>query len=68
MSARGLATAKRRRALAMIRPVFDYAIRDRRRSVMSRGWCRCRAEGPSGSRTGHDPNLGGEDGGTPAHR
>jgi len=33
MTARGLATATRRRALSMIRLVFDYAIRDRRLSV-----------------------------------
>ena len=33
LTARGLATATRRRALSMIRLVFDYAIRDRRLSV-----------------------------------
>lgn len=33
MTARGLATATRRRALSMIRLVFDYAIRDRRLNV-----------------------------------
>ena len=33
LTARGLATATRRRALSMMRLVFDYAIRDRRLSV-----------------------------------
>src|SRR5690554_1742056 len=33
MTSRGLATATRRRALSMIRLVFDYVIRDRRLSV-----------------------------------
>ncbi|WP_205687320.1 hypothetical protein [Cellulomonas endophytica] len=33
LTVRGLATATRRRALSMMRLVFDYAIRDRRLSV-----------------------------------
>ena len=56
MTARGLATATRRRALSMIRLVFDYAIRDRRLSANVARMVSLPRGGPSASRTGYDPS------------
>ena len=56
LTARGLATATRRRALSMMRLVFDYAIRDRRLSVNVARMVALPRGGPSGNRTGCGPS------------